>query len=60
MPSGKPVRIASEAQALVPDVEEIRLQDARLQQSWDNRLFRIPLRAKMPSLKASWAMHIKG
>lgn len=57
-PSGKPVRVNYDAQALVPEVEEIRLEDARLRQSWGDRLFRILLRAKAPPPKTLWAMRI--
>ena len=58
MPSGKPVRVNYNAQALVPGVEEIHIDDARLRQSWGDRLFRILLRAKAPPSKASWTMRI--
>ncbi|MGC2659576.1 MAG: heparinase II/III family protein [Bryobacteraceae bacterium] len=54
MPSGKPVRVSFDAHALVPKVEEIKLEDARLRQSWGDRLFRITLRAEAPPSKASW------
>jgi hypothetical protein len=60
LPSGKPVRIHYDAQTLAPEVEEIRLEDARLRQSWGDRLFRILLRAKAPPSKASWATRIVG
>jgi hypothetical protein len=59
MPSGKPVRIHYDGRALTPTVEEIRLDDARLRQSWGDRLFRILLRAEAPPSAASWAMRIK-
>jgi hypothetical protein len=58
MPSGKPVRVHYDAQAFVPAIEEIRLDDARLRASWGDRLFRILLRAGHPPAKASWATQI--
>ena len=58
MQSGKPVRVYYDSGALVPAVEEIRLEDARLHASWGDRLFRILLRADHPPLRASWTTRI--
>ncbi len=64
MNSHSPCRPASlfvfsyDGRALTPTVEEIRLDDARLRQSWGDRLFRILLRAEAPPSAASWAMRI--
>ena len=58
MQSGKPVRVYYDSGALVPAVEEIRLEDARLRASWGDRLFRILLRADHPPLRASWTTRI--
>lgn len=60
MPSGKSVQINYDAHALTPAVEEIRLEDARLRQSWGERLFRILLQAKAPPQEASWRVRIVG
>jgi hypothetical protein len=60
MPDGKNVRIQYDAHALAPGVEEIRLDDAHLRQSWGERLFRILLRAQEPPLRASWRTRIIG
>ncbi|HZQ52290.1 MAG TPA: heparinase II/III family protein [Bryobacteraceae bacterium] len=60
MPPGKSVRISYDGQALTPAVEEIRLEDAHLRQSWGERLFRILLRAKTPPQQATWRTRIIG
>jgi hypothetical protein len=58
MQSGKSVRVYYDAQAFIPAIEEIPLEDARLRASWGGRLFRILLRAGHPPSKASWATRI--
>ncbi len=58
MQSSKPVRVYYDAQAFVPAIEEIPLEDARLRASWGDRLFRILLRADNPPVKALWATRI--
>jgi Heparinase II/III-like protein len=55
---GKRVRVAYNARALAPEVQEIRLDDARLRESWGDRLFRILLTAKTPPVKATWAVRV--
>lgn len=60
MPSGKNVRVEYDSRALTPAVEEIRLEDAHLRQSWGERLFRIVLRAKTPPQQAIWRTRIIG
>jgi hypothetical protein len=60
MPDGMSVRIQYDAHALAPSVEEIRLEDPHLRQSWGERLFRILLRAQEPPLRASWRTRIIG
>jgi hypothetical protein len=60
MADGKSVRIHYDGHALTPAVEEIRLEDAHLRQSWGERLFRILLRTKTPPQQATWTTRIMG
>jgi len=51
------VRVAYDA-ALVPAVEEIKLEDDRLRGVWGERICRILLRASNPAQAAKWTLHI--
>jgi len=51
------VRVAYDA-ALVPAVEEIKLEDDRLRGVWGERIYRILLRASNPAQAAKWTLHI--
>lgn len=56
MPSGKFVRVAFDAAALKPAMEEIPIRDEHLRESWGERLYRILLRADAPPLHAQWSL----
>ncbi len=52
--SGNTVKVAFDARAFSPSVEEIRLEDARLRRSWGERIFRVQLKATNPGAQANW------
>jgi len=45
--------------ALVPSVEEIKLDDQRLREIWGERVFRILLRASNPAGRGKWRMRFR-
>ena len=52
------VKVLYDATAFTPVIEEIRLEDHRLQGSWGERLYRILLRAENPPENGSWTTRI--
>jgi hypothetical protein len=52
------VRIFYDAADLRASVEEIRIEDERLRQSWPDRLYRILLTADRPQQRATWTTRI--
>ena len=58
MPSGRPLLIAYDGAALRARVEEIPIEDARLRESWGERLYRVQLHADTPPLGAKWTLRI--
>jgi hypothetical protein len=52
------VKVLYAAAAFTPVVEEIRLEDQRLQGSWGDRLYRILLRVENPPQSGSWTTRI--
>ena len=52
------VKVLYDAAVFTPVVEEIRLEDHRLQGSWGERLYRILLRAENPPESGSWTTRI--
>lgn len=51
-------RIAYDGAVFVPVVEEIKLEDAHLRETWGDRLYRILLRADSPPASARWTVRI--
>ncbi len=53
-----PVTIAYDARIFKPSVEEVKIDDERLKNSWGTRLYRILLTADNPPARGSWAIRI--
>jgi hypothetical protein len=51
-----PVAILYDARVFTPSVEEVKIEDERLKNSWGERLYRILLTAADPPQRASWSI----
>lgn len=53
-----PITILYDARVFTPSVEEVKIEDERLKNSWGERLYRILLTAADPPQRASWSIRI--
>jgi hypothetical protein len=54
----KIAKVVYDTAVFTPVVEEVRLEDRRLQGSWGERLYRILLKAENPAARGSWTTRI--
>lgn len=52
------VKVLYDASALAAAIEEVRIEDRRLQSVWGDRIYRILLKAEKPPATANWAARI--